>query len=69
MPDKTRDHGKLEVICPDCRGSRGYYEMGRFCRCSECNGAGFVPTKKGKAILDLMRHNFRPMLDQNISER
>ncbi len=54
----------LEERCNHC-GGKGWYsseKMGRS-RCGFCNGAGYVPTETGEAVLALMRHNFRPMLE------
>jgi hypothetical protein len=53
----------LEVPCGKCGGS-GRYDEGDHVRrrCPWCEGAGFEPTEFGERILALMRHNFRPML-------
>lgn len=59
----TENTTELETICSACRGLRGEAEFGKFYPCDECNGAGYVPTKIGEAILDLMRHNLRSMMD------
>jgi hypothetical protein len=32
--------------------------------CPVCDGAGYVPTEFGKRVLDLMRHNFRPLFER-----
>ncbi len=52
----------LEEPCGSCLGA-GYYR-GREgpVRCDVCKGAGFIPTEFGERILDLLRHNFGPML-------
>ena len=50
----------LEVQCNYCSG------RGRFGRdqCDACDGSGYVPTELGSRILDLMRHNLRPMIQE-----
>jgi hypothetical protein len=53
---------QLEVVCPACNGSGGDRELGVWNHCPECKGARYVPTEEGEKILELMRHNFRPML-------
>jgi DnaJ-class molecular chaperone len=58
---------KLEKICPVCKGKCGETELGEFYPCDECNGAGYVPTETGKAILDLMRHNLKWMAKRELS--
>ena len=58
----------LETLCPVCHGSGGddsSYPEQRW-RCGTCKGVGFVPTEFGKKIVELMRHNFKPML-QDVS--
>ena len=52
----------LEDLCGSCRGKG--YDRGRGgpVRCDVCNGAGFISTEFGERILNLMRHNFKPML-------
>jgi DnaJ-class molecular chaperone len=58
----------LEVVCSYCKGSGGDVDMGEFCPCPDCHGTGYVPTKTGRAILDLMRHNLPLMMQQNRRE-
>jgi DnaJ-class molecular chaperone len=55
----------LEVKCRFCNGSGGDVVEGRGTRrrCGICNGSGFVPTAAGESILALMRHNLKPMLE------
>lgn len=53
---------QLEITCQRCKGAGGETERGKWYNCHNCNGAGKVPTKAGKRILALMRHNFRLML-------
>jgi hypothetical protein len=61
--DPRREWPVLEVPCEKCRG-RGWYSFGGGEKepCPICDGARYVPTELGERILDLMRHNFRPML-------
>lgn len=60
---RGNDLPMLEVKCDVCdgRGWRHSYDGER--RCGVCDGAGYVPTGLGEQILALMRHNFRPMLE------
>jgi RecJ-like exonuclease len=51
----------LEIPCPCCDG-RGW-EWYSHERCDVCDGAGYMPTDLGEKVLALMRHNFRPMLE------
>jgi DnaJ-class molecular chaperone len=51
---------ELERACPKC-GGRGWFGHERE-QCVLCGGAGYVPTAFGRKVLDLMRHNLRPML-------
>jgi len=49
---------ELEVLCPKCKGTGGEtYQDGRDW-CYDCNGAGYIPTAFGRAVLDLIRRNF-----------
>ncbi len=52
----------LETICSQCHGTGGWYND-TWDRCDFCNGAGFIPTPDGERVLALMRHNFKPMLE------
>jgi DnaJ-class molecular chaperone len=52
----------LESLCERCNGEGETERRTGFEICPDCNGAGFVPTPAGEKIIDLMRHNFRPML-------
>lgn len=52
----------LETICEKCEGSGIFRDSGKRCRCDWCNSAGYVPTEFGEKVLALMRHNFKPML-------
>jgi DnaJ-class molecular chaperone len=56
------DKPDLEVVCSTCDGAGFFTEQRREYPCHKCNGAGYLPTEAGKKILDLMRHNFEPML-------
>lgn len=55
---------ELEEICPTCRGTGKLRGQNGYIPCSACDGAKFMPTKFGERVLDLMRHNFRPMLEE-----
>jgi hypothetical protein len=56
-------HGEdLETPCNACDGEGQYRKEGEWRRCRRCDGAGYIPTDLGIKVLDLMRHNFRPML-------
>jgi DnaJ-class molecular chaperone len=61
--DDHMDFPQLETICLDCKGKGGFSENPPhdFTRCSDCGGAGYVPTEAGKKVLALMQHNFVPM--------
>jgi DnaJ-class molecular chaperone len=54
----------LESPCRDCHGKGWEWVDGDLCACAYCSGAGYVPTQIGQQVLDLMRHNFRPMLKE-----
>jgi hypothetical protein len=62
----------LETPCPACetRGGDmgGPYGREEWFRCWECGGAGFLPTPFGQRVLDLMRHHFRPLLQDATGE-
>lgn len=73
--DNSSDHldgPALEVICVRCEGRGGEESKGGYgfdwVRCCYCNGAGYIPTTLGEQILALMRHNFRPMLEDATGE-
>jgi DnaJ-class molecular chaperone len=56
----------LEVRCPVCDG-QGYYRpdgSAEIRECFACDGAGFKPTELGRQVLELMRHNLRPMFQR-----
>lgn len=58
----------LEIVCDQCEGTGTYDEGDRIeRRCGYCDGSGYIPTEFGKRVLALMRHNFRPML-QDVTE-
>jgi hypothetical protein len=54
----------LESSCPICKGKGGcrLEDTGEWRDCGICYGAGYMPTAFGEKILALVRHNFRPML-------
>ena len=67
MASTQHDHGvqaipDLEELCGSCRGEGCYRGREGPVRCDVCNGAGFISTEFGERILNLMRHNFKPML-------
>lgn len=52
----------LEKECPICKGSgnvASYDNDDGYRACERCSASGFVPTEEGKAVLNLLRHNFR----------
>ena len=53
----------LEQPCRKCGGRGTYSGGGDRETCGLCEGAGYVPTEVGMRVLDLMRHNFRPLYD------
>jgi hypothetical protein len=57
----------LESACQQCQGHGGWSSEGEVVttwrRCGNCNGSGYVPTEYGRRILALIRHNFKPMLE------
>jgi DnaJ-class molecular chaperone len=60
----------LEIECDYCHGEGGYrseYPEG-WHRCRICNGAGYITTEFGEKVLALMRHNFKPMLQDVTDE-
>jgi DnaJ-class molecular chaperone len=64
VPEDQIHKVELEELCDRCDGEgryRGEYPA-EWRRCDHCNGAGFVPTEFGEKVLTLMRHNFKPML-------
>lgn len=66
MIDKYFNEIKLEITCDICDGEGGYlseYPVSKWFRCNACNGSGYTLTDFGEKIYSLMRHNFRPMLE------
>jgi hypothetical protein len=59
---ETKNLPELETPCERCDCSGQVLREGRKERCPACDGAGFLPTAFGERVLDLLRHNFRPML-------
>jgi DnaJ-class molecular chaperone len=62
---KESDEAKLDAIThleSLCRKCQGKGEVDRE-NCGWCNGSGYETTELGEMIVDLMRHNFRPMLE------
>ncbi len=52
---------ELETACRLCDGEGRVHEEGKWRRCGCCDGAGYEPTEFGERVLNLLRHNFRPM--------
>ncbi|MGD9644172.1 MAG: hypothetical protein AB7U73_00570 [Pirellulales bacterium] len=52
---------ELEQRCEFCggRGRDAYTSH----RCFECGGSGYISTKFGKKVVELMRHHFATMLE------
>jgi len=53
----------LEIPCGRCNGDGVVSTYHGERQCPKCFGSGFAPTELGERILDLMRHHFRPMLE------
>ena len=53
----------LELPCDACDGDGVVDTYHGERRCAKCGGGGFMPTPFGEKIVELIRHNFRPMLD------
>ena len=68
MAENVIDLPELELLCPRCAGEGGETELGKWHDCIECGGAGYIPTRAGSQLLALMRHNFKPMLEQVTNE-
>jgi hypothetical protein len=51
----------LEILCTECNGKGGSREVDRWFDCLECEGAGYVPTEAGEAIIALVRHNMKTL--------
>ena len=58
------DQHALEMPCGACFGEGGEHTDAGWEQCCVCDGSGFQTTELGKRILDLMRHNFRPMFER-----
>ncbi len=60
----------LETVCHICAGEGGSLreDTGEWMRCHTCGGSGYETTELGEAVLDLMRHHFRPMYDDMLAE-
>jgi hypothetical protein len=52
---------ELETVCPECEAEQNYNgnPCGPWEPCGTCDGAGYLPTKFGKKILQLLRHDSR----------
>lgn len=58
---------ELETECRSCLGDGWYWResVGGKGHCQICNGSGYEPTAIGEKILLLLKHNLRPMLDND----
>lgn len=56
------ESGPLEILCRECGGSGDTDGYGKLHRCPVCDGSGWETTEFGERVLELMRHHFRPML-------
>jgi DnaJ-class molecular chaperone len=58
-------HASLQVKCPECDGKGGWFDEfdGSGLYCGQCGGAGYVATDLGREILDLVRRNFRSLVE------
>jgi len=55
----------LETLCERCNGVGTLPSREDPDRpCPRCEGAGYEPTEFGEKVLELMRHQLRPMLAQ-----
>jgi DnaJ-class molecular chaperone len=64
--DISSESNRLEEVCGYCNGAGGetVEGSGRWQQCAMCNGAGYIPNEFGEAVVALMRHNFRSMLNE-----
>lgn len=55
---------ELETKCTSCLGTGTYWQDSSPDQlvCELCDGAGLVPTEQGEKILELLRHNIRPLI-------
>lgn len=63
------DIPKLEEKCERCGGRGCYSDGGQRVSCGVCSGSGYEPTAFGERVLELLKHNFRPMLEEVIGPR
>ena len=61
--NKTSETPTLEIPCERCGGDGQWGGA----RCSRCQGSGYEMTDLGKKVLDLLRHQFRPMLQDELN--
>ena len=64
--NKSEEISPLEILCKRCDGSGRTYPRGFGEDCPRCRGSGYEPTESGRAILDLMEHNFSQMFKKTI---
>lgn len=68
MADTNKTLPLLEIVCDNCNGKGGWVDdrpngVGMW-HCSECHGAGYLPTEAGKAIYAMISHNFRRIMHE-----
>lgn len=69
-PTNESNNIELECECHVCNGAGGWTreETGDWRDCGVCKGSGYLVTAFGEKVLALMRHNFRPMLQDAQSD-
>lgn len=54
---------KLEKTCDECGGTgQDFYDDGQGEPCWKCQGSGHIATDEGKAILQLLAHHQKDLL-------
>jgi hypothetical protein len=69
MPEDVQSIPQLETLCRRCEGTGKIRDGGQKVDCDKCDGAGYSTTPFGKKVVELMSHNFRPMLEKTIVNR
>lgn len=59
---------ELETKCDECDGKGRKFSGHRNRTCGKCDGAGYIPTEFGYAIIVLMRHHNRAVEMQREDE-
>ena len=57
----------LEMKCPRCQGLGAPDGDLRY-PCRNCAGRGYVPTDFGNKVIELVRHNFKSLLQDSLRE-